>query len=1016
MKRSIPDQRGVLAMVVWLVPMMVAQAGDSPRVLSLRTQEVGALSYFHVSVAKPPDLRLPEFSVNQIGTEAFKRALARLPCLVPQDRKASHVYPLPVLPEAAPRFPQLPGETLVFVGRVQGTGKGRFRLLYPLAKKAARAADPNVKAGVAPAPAWETVDLTLDFSAAVRVPIPQPMGDQARSGPPGANDLERLWATGQALRFAVLEVQSPDFGFFPFAREATGRKYRVAAPALAPRPGATSDSIRRKLYEMTTGAVAISELLQLERLLSPTSRDRGQRTIPIERMRGVGLGTHPWEKLMAGKKPAPEPLARLTPHDQYFIHFKDAARLLDLIDLFEQWGTELTNSVEINSREYDLRNRYDRQLCVSSRGPIRVVAPLVIHEVVVTGSDLYFLDGTDLTFIFRVVNRTLFLSALDPYLNAARKEFGSRLQETKTVYRGIAIDSHVTPLREISLHRAFLKDDIVIYSNSLVALRRTLDTHLGRYRALADTEDFRFLRTVFPFTDREEDGFVFFSDALIRRLVGPAAKIAQKRRREALTSLHMVTRAALFAAWENGRLPVDTKELLAAAKLPPEAIYIPEGKTLTWDPAGRQAVSDVYNTLRFATPLAELPVDKITPSEEREYNQFREAYRSFWDDIGPLATRFTVGPTEIRAETLIPPLVKNSWYDALRVWTGDGTVELRPSAISPQTLIEYHTHLNAALFDVPPAKGNGQGRRKSSLGNWFSIALDDSPLFADFVSLHIRRELEPRPQDDVLQDAGRLIFRAPLIVGVGIRDRKAFQKQLDDYEDIFQWLLGEFRVEKNKLSYKGVPITVVRFAADSQLAQLVPVKRSARPTFEPVLYHAFVGDGWYLTLNESCLKDRIDRSVARLRPTELKKAVPVNSSLYLAPGAAVKAGAAVRSYLEWETHRRTLANGPEWYTLFRCRLIDPKMSEKQRLQAALHYLGYLPISADSARYEYDPQADEVSNVRHGSFRRPILHADPAPTSSVAELLDQFRTFRADFRFQNGGMHTIVTLERKVKAK
>ena len=62
------------------------------------------------------------------------------------------------------------------------------------------------------------------------------------------------------------------------------------------------------------------------------------------------------------------------------------------------------------------------------------------------------------------------------------------------------------------------------------------------------------MRTVFRADDKSEDGFLFLSDAFIRQLVGPASKIKEKRRLEALTSLYMLTNAALFTAWENGRV------------------------------------------------------------------------------------------------------------------------------------------------------------------------------------------------------------------------------------------------------------------------------------------------------------------------------------------------------------------------------------------------------------------------------------------------------------------------------
>ena len=143
------------------------------------------------------------------------------------------------------------------------------------------------------------------------------------------------------------------------------------------------------------------------------------------------------------------------------------------------------------------------------------------------------------------------------------------------------------------------------------------------------------MRTVFSSADKKEDGFVFLSDAFIRRLVGPASRIKEKRRLEALTSLHMLTNAALFGAWETGKLPADHAAVLAAAGLRPEDVAVPEGKGARWEAGRQRAVSDVYNTIHFATPLIELPLDKVTQGEADEYGRFREEYSKLWDLFRP---------------------------------------------------------------------------------------------------------------------------------------------------------------------------------------------------------------------------------------------------------------------------------------------------------------------------------------------------------------------------------------------
>src|SRR5262249_25514578 len=157
-------------------------------------------------------------------------------------------------------------------------------------------------------------------------------------------------------------------------------------------------------------------------------------------------------------------------------------------------------------------------------------------------------------------------------------------------------ESFTSPLREVSLHLAVV-GDFVIYSNSPVAVRRSIDVRAGRAKALADSLDYQYMRSIFKGGDKDEDGFAFLSDAFIRQLVGPASKIKEKRRLEALATLTLVTHGALFAAWETGKLPSDQKELLAASFLRPDEIEVPEGKGVAWDGKRQAAASDAYNTI-----------------------------------------------------------------------------------------------------------------------------------------------------------------------------------------------------------------------------------------------------------------------------------------------------------------------------------------------------------------------------------------------------------------------------------
>jgi hypothetical protein len=873
---------------------------------------------------------------------------------------------------------------------------------------------------------WAEEPLILNFSEAKSLPVPEGGFQRNAERSPRPDDLEGRWAEAQATFFALMEEGTPEFGFYSFAREATSRLYQVPAPSLrwgwnrGPDIGRPGESTRR-LYEVTTGASAITESLALERLRDPKfRRDAEERSIPIEKVRGIDIDEHPWRKMMGDKRPEPETLARLVPHDNYYVHFKSIAKFLEAGDLLDQWGTTLLRAVEPNSKDHRLKQRLEQQLCLKSTGLARLFGPAVVKSIAVTGSDPYLREGTDVTILFNLANKDLFQAGVAPVLAEARKKYAGRMREERATHEQVDFESFVTPLREVSLYRAYL-GDVAVYSNSRAALLRIIDVAKGKLKPLTDSLDYQYMRTVFRLDDPAEDGFVFLSDPFIRNLVGPALRIKERRRLEALTSLQMVMDGALFTAWQTGRLPQHHEGLLAATGLTPGLLFAPDGDAVIWDGEHKTAFSNNYNTLQFATPLIELPISHVTPAESREYEQFRLQYMGLWRQFfDPIGMRLALRGGEVRWETYILPLVRNTQYNELRRITGEQTIKIDPAVFGDKTLLQFLIRLSPnwmqagpGFFDIADPWLMDLGVR-SWLGDWFTVRLDDSAVYAKLLESYIRQQIDPQRRHDFTEDL-ELVFQMPLTFGMEIRNPMIFAGLLTSVRKMMENSLPGALDWGPLEPYKGVSIVRVKARPEGEVARLI-VNPQARRRLEPAVYYAMIDGAFYFGLREEPLKDLIDRREARKESGE--KATPqveVSSSLYLGPKAAVQAKDLVQLYLGWEAHRRALLSDRLMYALYRSRVVSPADTSDAVEAAALQYLGFVPVSPDGAPFHYDAKKDEVVNQRHGSVRQPRFQLG-GEASSPAErlLLEQLATMRADLRFREDGIHTTLTLRKNAK--
>ncbi|MHC4403758.1 MAG: hypothetical protein ACYTG0_29220, partial [Planctomycetota bacterium] len=449
------------------------------------------------------------------------------------DKRAYLIYPKET------KFRQKHAE---FYGRLRGEGTVKLTLSYETVSENADGT--------------RRVDVQ---EGEVEMPVP--------AKPTGSNRIFLAWAEQQNLHFAQLLRYYPEETFFQYCLLQSKARYGVDPPSIPKiRPDRTA--LETDLYEVFSGGLAIQESLQWQ-ALSEGSR-AGDLTVHVSSLKPPNLRSLEYEKLLEEKKsrdgiePAVHDVARLIPADQYFLHFHSIESMDELLDLSSHWGNALIRLFTVRAHDSQFREKLDDQLCIR-RGPLaRLFEDGVIREMAVTGADPFVAEGTDVTMIFRLERPEPFGKAAQGWLEEVRKEH-SGVVDREFNYREHKVVAHYTNDRVVS---SFVveHEEYVLYSNSHRAIRRMIDVAVGLAPALIDELDYRYVSTILPPSEAANAGYLFASEAMIRRLVGPAAKISEKRRLQCFNNLVMLNNAALFFRMEYGRSPESLSELIEPAR------------------------------------------------------------------------------------------------------------------------------------------------------------------------------------------------------------------------------------------------------------------------------------------------------------------------------------------------------------------------------------------------------------------------------------------------------------------
>jgi hypothetical protein len=723
-------------------------------------------------------------------------------------------------------------------------------------------------------------------------------------------------------------------------------------------------------YDLFTGGRALSENLQLDRLMNV--RETGKETVDFASLQGITVQEMNWKTLVQGLKPETDPLAAFIPADQHALFFSSFTAMTQMLDEADTNGTPVLQLLEPRSEDSNTRGRYQTQLCLGLNELSRVVGPRVIDSIAFTGSDPYLRVGTDVAILFEAKNPEL----LKTFIGGQQRTSQQTNSEAKLVQGeigGATYTGVVSPDRSVSSYLVATKN-VVFVSNSLKELERLMETAAGKTPALSGQDEYIFFRHRYARNEKNETAFLVLSDPAIRRWCSPQWRIADSRRTRAAAALSEL-QATHLSKLAGGKAEV------GALKTDPR---LPDMGEVQCTRSG--VSSSVYGTLDFMTPIVEMNLQKVTRAEADGYGRWRDGYQQNWQQFfDPIAIRFSIAKQKLGAEMTVMPLIARTDYrDFIELSRG---AAIAPTAGDPHdALIHFVMSFNpqakrvteAGSFAVqmaPGLKANPLGW----IGQAISIYADNDP-FWDKLSKATNGTEFLEKQYFQLPVALQCEVKNPLGLVAFLTALHAFTDQ--SAPKMTSW---------ENLDYNGQAF--VRVTANNR----------ERDNFfkDMALYYAVTPKSFVLTLNEALLKRALDRQTAREKGAPVVTARPwLGTNVSFQINSNFVTAAQVLAHDHYQTHLQLLSwnNLPilnEWKRLY------PK---EDPLKFHERFWGVTLLCPGHGTYVWNDKWQTMESTVFGHPGEPKQASQSLPVFAVAAA-------NLGLTFETNGLSAKAVLER-----
>ena len=430
------------------------------------------------------------------------------------------------------------------------------------------------------------------------------------------------------------------------------------------------------------GRAALRETLQMQ--LLRTDRATGFGSVPaiaISNLRGVEVTSLPFEAMLAGRTGGSLPLADHVPADRLLIHFAKPAALFPFLEKGGDFLARAGSFYTASAFDDDLKARYLRRLGLGERAGRAFIEAGGVTELALVASDLFFLDGTDVTILMRVKS---------PELVAG----GLRLLGVADVAAQGITEKPTTPGRSAFWAR---QGDLLMVGSSRKDVEQILQLGTNpKAESLGRSAEFRYMLTEMP-VRAETRALVYLSDPFIRRMVSPALKIGQLRRMQARADMVMITAGALLYRLDGHR---DTPTLPRLIDLGYVPVSITTARYALREDSS--VVSLEWGTLADMKSIDTSSIQTVTSSEAEAYQNYMNEYTQFWRQFfDPIAMRLDDAPNgELELSTFILPLIDSELYNGVRGFfqPAEAGGKLRVPILTPDPIAQVSLNLTDSAW------------------------------------------------------------------------------------------------------------------------------------------------------------------------------------------------------------------------------------------------------------------------------------------------------------------------------